>query len=322
MSFLVVTTDPLHSDFSGEMEELVAIGAELRAAQCRTEEDVVEACHDADGILVTYAPVSRRALAGMPRCRIVVRYGVGYDTLDLAAATERKVMIANVPDYCISEVSDHALTLILCLWRRVCELDAEVRAKGWTLPSGPVRRLEGRTLGIIGVGRIGRAVAARARGFGVKILGHDPYVSAEALSAIGVESVSLEGLLRSADIVTLHTPLTAETRGLIRQETLSLMQPTALLVNTSRGGVVATEDLVRALQEKRIAGAGLDVFETEPLPNDHPLRNLPHVLLTPHAAWFSSESQHEMRRRAARAVVLALRGERPANLLNPEVLAR
>ncbi len=322
MGFIVVATDPLHTDFSGEREELAAIGAELRVARCRTEEDVAEACRDADGILVTFAPVGRRALAGMPRCRIIVRTGVGYDTLDVAAATERKVMVANVPDYCISEVADHALALLLCLWRRIGELDARVRAQGWTTPLRPVRRLEGRVLGIIGLGRIGQAVAARARGFGLRIIACDPYVPADVFSALGVESVGLEGLLRSADIVTLHTPLTHETQGLIRKDTLRQMKPTALLLNTSRGGVVVIEDLVEALREGWIAGAGLDVFKDEPLPRDHAIRTLPHVLLTPHAAWYSEESERELRRRAARTAVQALRGERPPTLLNPEVFDR
>jgi len=322
MGFLVVATDPHHSDFSGELEELAVIGAEFRTAQCRTEDDVAEACRDADGIMVTFAPVGRRALAGMPRCRIVVRTGVGYDTLDVAAATERGVMVANVPDYCISEVADHAVALMLCLWRRISELDGLVRTRGWGPQIKPVRRLEGRVLGIIGVGRIGRAVAARARGFGLRVIGCDPYMPPDVFSALEVEPVGLDVLLRSADIVTLHTPLTHETRGMIRKETLRQMKPNALLVNTSRGGVVITEDLEQALREGWIAGAGLDVFETEPFPNDHPLRSLPHVVLTPHAAWYSEESEVELRRRAARTVVQALRGEVPATLLNPEVLSR
>ncbi len=322
MGFLVVATDPLHSDFSGEVDELRAIQAEFRTARCKTEEEVAAACQDADGILVTFAPVGRRALAGMSRCRIIVRTGVGYDTIDVAAATERKVMVANVPDYCISDVADHALALMLCLWRKVVELDAQVRARGWTGMLRPVHRLEGQVLGIIGLGRIGRAVASRARGFGLRRIASDPYVPADVFSALGVEPVSLDVLARSADLITLHTPLTHETRGLIRKDILRRMKPTAVLVNTSRGGVVATDDLVQALREGWISGAGLDVFEAEPLPQDHPLRGLPRVLLTPHAAWYSVDSERELRRRSARTVVQALRGEMPASLLNPEVLTR
>jgi D-3-phosphoglycerate dehydrogenase len=322
MAFLVVATDPHHSDFSGEMEELAAIGAEFRTAQCRTEEDVAEVGREADALLVTFAPVGRRALARMLRCRIVVRTGVGYDNLDIAAATERGVMVANVPDYCISEVADHALALMLCVWRRISELDGLVRTQGWSPQVKPVHRLEGHVLGIIGLGRIGRAVAVRAKGFGLRLMASDPYLSADVFPALGVEPVGLDLLLRSADIISLHAPLTDETRGLIRKETLRQMKPTAILLNTSRGGVVMTEDLERALRERWIAGAGLDVFEDEPLPRDHGLRNLPRVLLTPHAAWYSEESERELRRRAARTAAQALRGELPATLVNPEVLAR
>jgi len=184
------------------------------------------------------------------------------------------------------------------------------------------RQVRNRILGIIGLGRIGRAVAARAQGFGLRRIAYDPHVPADVFSALGVESMSLEVLARSADIITLHTPLTHETRGLMRKEILRQMKPSAILVNTSRGGVVATGDLVQALREGWISGAGLDVFEAEPLPQDHPLRSLPRVLLTPHAAWYSVDSEQELRRRSARTVVQALRGEVPASLLNPEVLAR
>jgi D-3-phosphoglycerate dehydrogenase len=322
MAFVVVSTDPLHSDFSEELKELAAIDAEFRIAQCRTEEEVAVACRDADGVIVTFAPVGRRALAGMSRCRILVRTGVGYDNIDVAAATERRVLVANVPDYCISEVADHALALILCLWRKIVELDARVRGQGWSDMLRPVYRLEGRVLGIIGLGRIGRAVAARAGGFGLRQIGYDPSIPVQTLATAGVEPVSLDVLVRSADIITLHAPLNLETHGLIRRETLRQMKPTALLVNTSRGGLVVTDDLVQALREGWIAGAGLDTFEAEPLPRDHPLRSLPRVLLTPHAAWYSADAERELRRRSAHIVVQALQGEVPASLLNPEILAR
>lgn len=319
MGFIVIHTDPLHSDFSAENEELSAIGAEFRTAQCRTEAEVAAACKEAHGLIVTYAKVGRTALAAMPQLRIIVRTGVGYDTLDVPAATERKVMVANVPDYCVSEVADHAMALSLSWWRRIGELDQQVRAKGWGSPVKPVLRLEGRTLGILGLGRIGRAVAARARGFGLRVMSCDPYVPQEVFASLDVQPASLEDLLRASDILTIHAPLTDETRGIICDKTLRLMKPTAVVVNTSRGGLISTGDLVRAIRENWIAGAALDVIEVEPLPMDHPIRSLPRVLLTPHAAWYSENSEPELRRRAARTVAQALRGERPASLLNPEV---
>jgi D-3-phosphoglycerate dehydrogenase / 2-oxoglutarate reductase len=320
MGFIVIHTDPLHSDFSAENEELSTIGAVFRTAQCHTEAEVAAACKEAHGLIVTYATVGRTAMAAMPQLRIIVRTGVGYDTLDVPAATERKILVANVPDYCVSEVADHALALLLAWWRRIGELDQQVRTKGWGAPAKPVLRLEGRTLGILGLGRIGRAVAARAQGFGLQVLACDPYVPPEVFASLGVRPANLEDLFRDSDILTIHAPLTQETRGIICDKTLRRMKPTAVVVNTSRGGLISTDDLVHAVREHWIAGAALDVVEVEPLPMDHPIRSLPRVLLTPHAAWYSEESEPELRRRAARTVAQALRGERPASLLNPEVL--
>jgi D-3-phosphoglycerate dehydrogenase / 2-oxoglutarate reductase len=317
MSFLVIHTDPLHADFSHELAELSALDVEFRPLQVRTEEEVAAACADAHALLVTYATVGRRALAAMPRLKIVVRTGVGYDSLDVQAATERKVMVANVPDYCVSDLAEHTMALLLAWWRRIVELDRQVRAEGWGRPIKPVYRLEGKTLGILGMGRMGQAVAARARGFGLKLLGCDPHIPRHVFDALGVAPVELEVLLRASDIVTIHSLLNAETRWSICERTLRLMKPTAVIVNTARGGAIKTEDLVQAIRQGWIAGAALDVVESEPLPMDHPIRGLPRVLLTPHAAWYSEESEPELRRRAARTVAQALRGERPAALLNP-----
>ena len=319
MGFLVIHTDPHHTDFRHEQAELDAIGATLRPLNVTTEAEVAAACRDADALLVTYAKIGKIALAGMPKLKIVVRTGVGYDSLDVPAATERKVMVANVPDYCISDLAEHTMALLLTWWRRIAELDQQVRTEGWGRPLRPVYRLEGKTLGILGMGRMGQAVAARARGFGLKLVGYDPYTPPAAFAAVGVEPVGLESLLRVSDIVTIHSLLSAETRGIICQKTLRQMKPTAVIVNTARGGLIVTDDLVRALKEGWIAGAALDVTDPEPLPMDHPIRKLPRVLVTPHAAWYSEEAEPELRRRAARTIVEALRGERPATLLNPEV---
>jgi D-3-phosphoglycerate dehydrogenase len=320
MGFLVIHTDPHHTDFRHEQAELDAIGATLRPLNVKTEAEVAAACRDADALLVTYAKIGKTALAGMPKLKIVVRTGVGYDSLDVSAATERKVMVANVPDYCISDLAEHTMAMLLTWWRRIAELDQQVRTEGWGRPLKPVYRLEGKTLGILGMGRMGQAVAARAGGFGLKLVGYDPYTPPAAFAAVGVEPVGLESLLRASDIVTIHSLLSAETRGIICQQTLRQMKPTAVIVNTARGGLIVTDDLVRALQEGWIAGAALDVTDPEPLPMDHPIRTLPRVLVTPHAAWYSEEAEPELRRRAARTIVEALRGERPASLLNPEVL--
>jgi len=319
MGFLVIHTDPHHTDFSHEQTELDAIGARLRPLNVTTEAEVAATCRDADALLVTYAKIGKTALAGMPKLKIIVRTGVGYDSLDLPAATARKVMVANVPDYCISDLAEHTMALLLAWWRRIVDLERQVRTEGWGRPVKPVYRLEGKTLGIFGMGRMGQALAVRARGFGLNLLGHDPHIPPAAFTACGVASVDLETLLRSSDIVTIHSLLNAETRGVICESTLRMMKPSALIVNTARGGIIQTDHLVRAIREGWIAGAALDVTDPEPLPMDHALRSLPRVLLTPHAAWYSEEAEPELRRRAARTIVQALRGERPATLLNPEV---
>ncbi len=320
MGFLVIHTDPLHSDFRHELAEFEAIGATLRVLNVKTEAEVAAACAEADALIVTYAHVGRTALAAMPRLKIMVRSGGGYDSLDVPAATERKVMVCNVPDYCVSDLAEHTMALLLAWWRRIGDLDRVVRAEGWGRPFKPVYRLEGKTLGILGLGRMGQAVAVRAKGFGVKLVAFDPYMPESVFTALGVKRMALDELCRAADIVTIHSPLTAETRHLICERTLRLMKPTTVIVNTARGGLVKTVDLAAAIREGRIAGAALDVVEEEPLPMDHPIRSAPRVILTPHAAWYSEDAEPELRRRAAQIVVQGLRGERPASLLNPEVL--
>jgi len=320
MSFVVIHTDPHHTDFQYEQAELDAIGATLRTLNVTTEEEVAAACRDADALLVTYAKIGRIALAGMPQVKIVVRTGVGYDSVDVPAATERKVMVANVPDYCISDLAEHTMALLLAWWRRIAELDAQVRADGWGRPIKPVYRLEGKTLGILGMGRMGQAVAARAKGFGVRLVGYDPYIPDNAFGAVGVERLRLDDLLKASDIVTIHSLLSAETRGIICLRTLRLMKPSALIVNTARGGIIRTDDLVQAIREGWIAGAALDVTDPEPLPLDHPIRSLPRVLITPHAAWYSEDAEAELHRSVAEDAVRVCTGGLPVALANPEVL--
>ena len=319
MGVVVVHTDPLHTDFSHERRELAAIRAELRVLRVKTEEEVAATCKDADALIVTYAKVGRTALAGMPKLKIVVRSGVGYDSLDVPAATERKVMVCNVPDYCISDLAEHTMALLLAWWRRIGELDQQVRREGWGRPVKPVYRLQGKTLGLLGLGRMGQAVAVRAKGFGVKLAAHDPYVPDGVFAALGVQRLGLDDLFKAADMLTIHALLNGETRGIVCERTLRLMRRSAVIVNTARGGLIKTDDLVQAIREGGIAGAALDVIEPEPLPPDHPIRSLPRVLITPHAAWYSEDAEPELRRMAARTIVQALQGERPATLLNPEV---
>ena len=314
---LVVITDCDHGTIAPEEAVLRAGGVEYRLHQAKTEDDVIAVARDADAIILQYAPITGRVLDGLPRCLVAVRYGVGVDTVDLAAATARGVMVANVPDYCIEEVSDHAIAMLLSLWRGVTAYDRAIRGGTWsTTARPPMPRLAGRVLGVIGVGRIGAQAARKASGLGMRVIGYDPYLS--SLPA-GIVKVTLDELLQQADAVTLHLPLTPESRHLVNEAALRKMKPTALLVNTARGGIVDTAALIRALQEGWIAGAALDTLEQEPVPRDSPLLSLPNVILNPHASWYSDQSVPELKRKTAETAVAVLRGQRPASVVNPDV---
>ena len=316
---LVIITDCDHGTIAPEEAVLRAAGVEYRLHQAKSEEDVIAAARDADAIILQYAPITGRVLDGLPHCRIAVRYGAGVDTVDLAAATERGVMVANVPDYCIEEVSDHAIAMLLSLWRGVTSYDRAIRNGTWsTTERRPMPRLAGKVLGVIGVGRIGTQAARKAAGVGMRVIGYDPYLS--SLPA-GIQQVTLDELLQQADAVSLHMPLTVESRHLINEAALRKMKPTALLVNTARGGILDTSALIRALQEGWIAGAALDVLEQEPVPRDSPLLSLPNVILNPHASWYSDQSVPELKRKTAETAIAVLRGQRPTSVVNPDVYA-
>lgn len=315
---LVVITDCDHGTIAPEEAVLRASGVEYRLHQVKSEDDVITVAREADAIILQYAPITGRVLDALPRCRGAVRYGVGVDTIDLAAATERGVIAANVPDYCMEEVSDHALAMGLALWRGVALYDRAIRGGTWSATiKTPMMRLRGKVAGVIGLGRIGSCFAAKAAGVGMTVIGHDPYLP--ALPA-GVQSVSFETLLREADLISLHLPLSAETRHLIDEAALRLVKPMALLVNTARGGLVDTAALIRALQEGRLGGAALDTLEQEPIASDSPLLSLPNVILAPHAGWYSDQSVVDLKRKTAEAAVAILRGERPYSVVNPAVL--
>jgi D-3-phosphoglycerate dehydrogenase len=296
--------------------EDAGLGLELR--QCRTEEEVAAACRDAAGLIVQYAPITRAVLSSLPRCRVVVRYGVGTDTVDIDAATDVGVAVCNVPDYGVEEVSDHALALLLALGRGIVTLDRAVRGGDWSLASAPgVRRLRGRVLGLVGLGRIGRAVARKAVALGLEVVAHDP---AAAPPAPGVTPVGLDELLARSDFVSLHAPLQPATRHLFDDAAFRRMKPGAFLINTARGGLVDTDALTRALAEGRLAGAGIDVLEQEPIAPDHPLLEQPNCLLTPHAGWFSQDAFAELKTKAAQEAVAVVTGAVPRYCLNPQVL--
>lgn len=320
--FKVAITDSGYESHDVEEEVLSRVGADLVRFQCRSEEEVIRYCGDADALLNTYAPITRRVIENLQKVRVIVRYGIGVDNIDIEAATERGIFVANVI-YDVTDIADHTIGLILSLMRKIPLADRSVKGGLWDWKvTCPIPRLKGKTVGIIGFGRIGRKVAQRLRGFEVKIISYDPYVPDDLFAEYCVEGVDFETLIRESDIITIHVPLTSETRHMIGEKEFRSMKRGAIIVNTSRGGVIDEQALYKALKEGWIAGAGLDVLEKEPPEKDNPLLKLDNVIVTPHMAWYSNDSLYEIRRKAAEEVARVLSGQIPINLVNREVLER
>ena len=302
-------------------------GLTLALAGAHTEEEVIAAAQDADVVtyMGLYTPFTAHVLENLPRCCMVMRYGIGIETVDLDAATRLGIVVCNAAEFCVPEVADHTVALILGLARRIAYLDRHVRAGEWAEvlgATGKLRRMSTQTVGLVGFGRIARTVASYLRPMVGKLLAYDPYVAPSAGAELGVELVTLEDLLARSDYVSVHTPLLANTRGLIGADQLARMQPTAYLVNTSRGPVVDEAALVAALQAKQIAGAALDVFQAEPLADDSPLRQMDNVVLTPHTAANSSEAIEDLIQTVMQSVLDMLAGRRPPHVANPTVQPR
>lgn len=307
----VPVTDYTFPTLEPEQTVLAEVGAVVKGYQCKTEAEVLEAVRGAQVVLTQFAPVTRRVLASLAEGATVIRYGVGVDTIDLEAAAELGVKVAYVPDYCIEEVADHTVAMMLTLLRRLPALDKGVRAGRWDgiQIARPLLPLGQTTVGLVGLGRIGRAVVDRLRAFGCRFLVFDPYLTAEEASGLGVTLSELEEVLQAADALSLHIPLTQKTRHFIGEERLALLKPSAVLVNTARGGLVDTRALARALAEGRLYGAALDVFEEEPLPATSPLREVDGLLLSPHLAWYSESAIARLQRLAAEEARRAVLGE-------------
>lgn len=315
--FKVVVTDYVFPSLDVERAVLGAIDAEVTAFQAASDEDLVDVVGDADGLLVCYAPVTKRVIDRTTRCRIIARYGIGVNNVDVDAASARGIVVTNVPDYCLEEVSDHALAMLLDCARRLTFLDRRVRAGRWLAKDAvPAFRLRGRTLGLVGFGRIPRLLAGKAQALGLRILTADPYVDAAVVERAGATKVSFDRLLAESDYLSVHAPLTPETTGMIGEAQLRAMKPTAYLINTSRGPVVDEAALARALREEWIAGAALDVLATEPPTREHPLLAFENVILTPHAAFYSEESLQELQTKAAQEVASVLAGREPRYRVN------
>lgn len=319
MRITIVDSD--NESFEQEQEVADRHGLELTRHRAVTEQETIEAARGADGILVQYAPLTAAVMDALPDLRVIGRYGVGVDTVDVPAATARGIAVCNVPDYGVQDVSDHAIALTMSVVRGTAQLDRLVRAGEYGLvPVKPLHRVSALRFGVVGLGRIGAATAVKARALGFTVVGSDPMMETGTRTADGIEIVTFEEVLATCDVISLHVPLMKSTHHLIGEDALARMKPGAVLVNTCRGGVVDTQAVARALQDGRLKGAGLDVFEEEPLPVDSPLMDCPNAVLTPHASWYSEESYVELKRRVTEAVAAVLRGERPREVLNPEVL--
>ncbi|MFH1651422.1 MAG: C-terminal binding protein [Chloroflexota bacterium] len=313
-----------------EIPELAGIGAEYVAVPLKTEDDIIAAAKDADAVMVgAMEPYTRKAIAGLEKCKVISRMGIGYDNIDIEAATEYGIPVAYVPDASIHEVSDQTIALVLCLGRRLVPISRAVSDGAWAPGRtelnplrGALTRLSNQTLGLVGLGRIGSLTCQKAKAFNLRVIIYDPYMSAGDISKIGAEKVELEQLLKESDYVSLHAPLTKETRRLLGLEQFKKMKPTAFLVNTARGGLVDEAALATALKEGYLAGAGLDVTDPEPPKPDNPLLKMDNVMITGHSAWLSRESGAEVRQRTVTAVLDALSGRWPKDLVNPQVKDR
>jgi len=303
----IVVTDTGFPDADVEKGVLAALDAEVTVAHCRTENEVLAATREADALLVQWAPITRRVIEQFKRCRMISRFGVGVDMIDLDAAREHGIRVANVPDYCVDEVASHTLCFLLALGRKIFWQDRLMREGAWSVVStiGPVSRLGSQTLGLVGVGRIGKRFAQMAAPLGLRIIGYDVKPPADPGP---VKFTDLDTVLRESDYLSFHCPLTKETQHLMNAQAFAKLKTGAFLINVSRGGVVDTPALVAALESKKLAGAALDVFEQEPLPADHPLYKLDNVLLTPHLASYSLQAALQLRRDTAKRVVEFFQG--------------
>ena len=317
----IVTTECDHDSFEIEQAAADAVGAQLVIAQAFDDAALVANCAEADAILVQYSTITGEIMDALPRLKVIGRYGVGVDSVDIAAATERGIAVTNVPDYGTEAVSDHAIGLALAVARGIVALDRGLRAGRVDLAVvRPLYETGKRVFGIIGMGLIGTATARKAAGLGYEVIGYDIAAEPGAPTFRGFASVTLDELLERSQVISMHTPLTEISRAMIAREQFALMRSDAIIVNTSRGGVIETAALVEALTNGRIAGAGIDVHEIEPLPADDPLTAFDNVVLTPHLAWYTEESYAELKKRTIENVVEVCAGRAPRNIVNPEVL--
>ncbi|KXS40758.1 C-terminal binding protein [Halanaerobium sp.] len=322
--FKVMVTDYEYETLEYEEKVLGEIDAQFLKAQARTEEEVIEAApKDVDGLLVQYAEIGEKVFEALPDLKVVARYGIGVDTVDLEAATEHGVKVVNVAEYCQDEVSDQAFALLLACARKTVLLNNDVKAGNWDFNVGkPIYRLTGSTLGIIGFGKIPRKLAEKAAAFGFELLAYDPFVDEEVAKKYEVELVELDELMKESDFVSVHAPLNENTKHMVSTKEFELMKESAFIINTARGAVIDEAALIEALENEELAGAGLDVTEQEPIEKDNPLLEMDNVIINPHVGWYSEDAQVELQTRAAKGVADVLVGNKPKYLVNQDVLKK
>ncbi len=318
---LIAVADSPFPNLQPAEKVLAELDAEMVLAQDTTPEGILKVARQADGLMVTYGKITAEVIAGLEKCRVIGRMGLGVDNIDIEAATNRGIAVVYVPDYCVDEVSDHAMALLLDLARKISLSNRLVHGGRWEMPAvTPLWRLRGRTLGLAGFGRIPRAVVHKAQAFGLKVIAYDPYVDEATGAAMNVEIVDFETLLKRSDYISVHVPMMPETKNLFGAEVFGQMKSDALLINTARGPLVDVDALAKALDAGEIAGAALDVMPVEPPPADSPLIGRDNVILTPHTGFYSVDALDELQTKAARGVADVLTGKKPSYPVNPSVL--
>lgn len=317
---VIAVTDSPFPNLDAARAAVSRIGGELVQAKAGTPEAILEVARNADAILTTYAKVTTEVVQALTKCKIIARFGIGVDNVDIEMATKKGIVVTKVPDYCIDEVSDHAMALLLAVVRKIPYSNKLVQAGRWEMPAVvPISRLRGRTLGLVGFGRIPQLVAPKAQSFGMKVITYDPFVPKEVLAKAGVQHAEFEELVKTSDFISLHCPLMPETRHIMSAKVFAMMKPSAYLVNTGRGPLVDEAALAASLDKGQLAGAALDVVEKEP-PTDSPILGRDNVIITPHTAFYSEEALLDLQTKAAEEVVRVLSGEAPKNPVNPDAL--
>jgi D-3-phosphoglycerate dehydrogenase len=319
-SKLVAVTDSVFPNLDPAREVLKKVDANIELASAPTPEAILKVAKDADAILTTYAKITADMIPQLSRCRIIGRFGIGVDNVDLPAATAKGIVVTRVPDYCLDEVSDHAMALLLAVVRKIPFLSSRAHAGTWEMKAAvPIHRLRGTTLGLVAFGQIPQLMAPKAKAFGMHVITYDPYVPQEVLDKAGVKRVELDELIKTSDYISIHTPLMPATHHMFNADAFKRMKPTSYIINTARGPIIDEAALAEALDKKEIAGAALDVMEKEPTTSS-PLFGRDNVIITPHSSFYSDESLVDLQTKAAEEVVRVLTGQAPKNAVNPEAL--